>query len=240
MSSHSSPGHELPIWDRPAPAPRPGRPPAAPEQITAAAFAIADREGLHAVSVKRVAGRLKINAVVLNGYLSDRDDLLDLMLDAALGEIALPEAGGDWRADLHTIAHAVQAVAARHPWLRELAGTRTPSGPNGLAVNERILAALAGLGLRPPQMLALANAVLAFVYGFVQLEMAPRTTGVADSRRRARDARRLAGVVTGGDYPQLAALFDDPAEVSAAGAFETGLQVVLDGIAAHIEQLVPA
>lgn len=228
------------IWQRPEPVTPPGRPTARPAEIAAAAFEIADREGLHAVSVKRVAKRLKVSLAALEDYVVGRDDLLDLMLDAAFAEMQVPPAadGEDWRADLRALAYATQAVAMRHPWLCALAGTRTPSGPNGLRVNERILAAVDGLGLTPVEATQMANAVLAFVYGFVQLEMGhvPRGRDAeAEAEHKARTARYLIERTSSGDYPNLARLFADSADLAAHTAFDAGLDLVLDGIRLRID-----
>jgi AcrR family transcriptional regulator len=230
------------LWWRPEPVTPAGRPAAGARQIVAAAFEIADQHGLHDISVKRVAGRLRVSAAVLNRYVASKDDLLDLMLDAALGEIELPPDGvaAGWRTQLEAIAHATQAVITRHPWLRSLAGTRTPSGPNGLRVSERTLAALAGLGLPPVQGMQLANTVLAYVYGFTQLEMGHRQRGSdadVDSRHRARTAQHLLDAGSSGDYPNLAALFATCDPLSTADAFDAGLAVVLDGLAAQLARI---
>lgn len=242
--THRKSDDEL-VWDRPEPVSPAGRPAADASAIAAAAFSIADRDGLHAVSVKRVATKLKLQAVALEAYLTSRDDLLDLMLDRAFGEIELPPvaAGNHWRADLRAIAHATQAVAVRHPWLRSLAGTRTPSGPNGLRLNESVLQAVSGLGVDPVQMMQLANTVLAFVYGFVQLEMGHVQRGrdvTEDAAHQARTSRRLLEVAASGDYPHLAELFAQSANLSAGSAFDIGLDIVLDGIGARIENAAAA
>src|SRR5581483_7472608 len=146
MASEHSDGVTL-IWERAEPAGRGATPPPSREQIVAAAFEIADKEGLHAVSVKRVASKLRIPAPRLEAYLVSREDLLDLMLDGAFGEIEPADEGADWRSRLRAVAHATQVTAQRHPWLRLLAGTRTPCGPNGLRHSERALAAVDGIGL---------------------------------------------------------------------------------------------
>jgi AcrR family transcriptional regulator len=227
---------DLLVWERPEPAGRAGAPPLAADAVAAVAMGIADREGLHAVSVKRVASRLGFPAARLEEYLPSRDDLLDLMLDAAFGEIAVPDRADSagWREDLEAIARATQVVAIRHPWLRVLAGTRTPCGPNGLRNSERVLAAMDGLELDAATKTNAANTVLAFVYGFVQLEMAHTNRkgddDAADLARRTHTAAYLGEQIGTGNYPRLAQVFTD-ADLTAEDAFGTGLGYVLDGVA---------
>jgi AcrR family transcriptional regulator len=225
------------IWERAEPVARGGTSAVSRDHITQAAFEIADREGLHAVSVKRVASRLRIPAVRLDTYLSSREDLLDLMLDGAFAEIDPIHEGDDWRSRLRAMAHATQQTARRHPWLRALAGTRTPCGPNGLRHSERALAALEGLGLDAATMTQAVNTVLAYVYGYVQLEMlepSRKLDEAVDLERRTHTARYLIEQMGTGEYPTLARVFADASNLTAADAFESGLDYVLDGIAAQV------
>jgi AcrR family transcriptional regulator len=206
------------------------------EQIAEAAFLVAEAENLQAVSLKRVASKLGVPALRLEAYLTTRADLLDLMLDVAYGEIALPDAqGGDWRADLREIAEATMSTAAKHPWLLQLVGTRPPYGPNGLRNSERALASLSGVGLDVAAMTQAVNAVLAYVYGFVQIEMVKHArTDDAEGTRQVHTAEYLLAEVSSGAYPNLSALFAGGAALTAEQAFETGLDYVLDGIEKQI------
>jgi hypothetical protein len=186
--------------------------------------------------VKRVASKLRVPAPRLEAYLTSREDLLDLMLDGAFAEIDPADTGEDWRSRLRALAHATQITAQRHPWLRLLAGTRTPCGPHGLRHSERALAAVDGLGLDASTMTQVVNTVLAYVYGYVQLEMVehPRKADAdAEQERRAQTARYLMEQVRSGDYPTLARVFSD-ASLTATGAFESGLEYVLDGVADRV------
>lgn len=242
MVSHTAVQNAL-IWERAEPVARGSSAAVTRDQITQAAFEIADREGLHSVSVKRVASRLRVPALRLESYLASRDDLLDLMLDAAFAEIDPIHEGDDWRSQLRAMAHATQQTAQRHPWLRSLAGTRTPCGPSGLRHSERALSALDGLGLDAATMTQAVNTVLAYVYGYVQLELlepSRKADEDAELARRTQTAHYLIGQMQTGQYPTLARVFADATNLSAVDAFESGLDYVLDGIAAQIQTTVSA
>ncbi|MEV4257917.1 TetR/AcrR family transcriptional regulator, partial [Spirillospora sp. NPDC049652] len=102
------------------------------ERFVKRAVAIADAEGLDAVSMRRVAKDLGSGTASLYRYIANRDELLDLMIDAVQGEDAPPGPTGDWRADLGAHARRMRAVLLRHPWLgAELTG-RPALGPNSL------------------------------------------------------------------------------------------------------------
>ncbi|GII54052.1 TetR family transcriptional regulator [Planotetraspora thailandica] len=220
------------IWERPEPGPRrvvrldrAG--------ITAAAVPIADREGLEAVSLRRVASALGTGPMRLYGYLDTKDDLLDLMMDAVCGEIELPAppelpGSGGWREDLRAIAHGTQFIARRHPWYVTLLGTRQPYGPNGLAYSERLFASVAALGLSARETVHAVNAVRAYIAGFLQLELLPGP----EAEPGVEQLTYLARMAATGRYPALARIFAEFERVSPDEAFAEGLERVLDGVAA--------
>lgn len=112
-------------------------------QITAVATEIADREGLEAVSMRRVAAELGTGAASLYRYVETREELLDLMTDAVGAEFRLADPSGDWLADLIDIGEQSRAIMRRHPWLPGLVIARPVIGPNAIVVLEHFLAALA-------------------------------------------------------------------------------------------------
>src|SRR3954468_18584982 len=107
----------------PHPAARPARRQHAPDgalgaaAIVAAAIAVADAEGLAALSMRRVAAELGAAPMSLYRHVRDKDQLLLSMIDAAIAEVALPEPPDDWRAGLEIAARALWAGFRRHPWL---------------------------------------------------------------------------------------------------------------------------
>src|SRR4051794_33014638 len=103
------------------------------EAIVAAAIAIADEEGLEAVSIRRIATRLETRPMSLYSHIETKGELIDLMMDEVIGETLLPgELPEDWREALRQIAHAMRAAARAHPWSIAPALRRRPLGPNFL------------------------------------------------------------------------------------------------------------
>jgi AcrR family transcriptional regulator len=85
------------------------------------------------------------SAMALYRYVHSKDGLIDLMLDAATAEIALPDGPGqDWRARLHALAVATRQMTKRHPWYPALFHTRPPAGPHMMRRREFMLAVLTG------------------------------------------------------------------------------------------------
>ena len=188
------------IWMRPehAGTGRPAR--RSREEITAAAIAIADREGLDAVSMRRVAAGLGTGAASLYRYVETREDLLDLMIDATGGEYAFAEPTGDWLADLLAIGDQARAIMRRHPWLPSLLITHSVLGPNGLVLLEHVLAALA---LHPAGTAAKLEA-FAMLTTVTALFTHNELTG--GSQRQRRNAAYLQHALATGRYPRLAEL----------------------------------
>ncbi|MFF4407579.1 TetR/AcrR family transcriptional regulator [Streptomyces sp. NPDC001404] len=188
------------IWMRPEQA-QAGRPAERSRaEITAAAVELADREGLDAVSMRRVAATLGTGAASLYRYVSARDDLLALMVDSVAGEYDLSPPTGDWQADLSAIAHQARQIMRRHPWLPGLVIARPALGPHGVDLLEHVLEVLADHPAEPAakvEAFALLNALTAL---FVQNELAAAGPEV---RRRAAYLQHVAAV---GSHPRIAAL----------------------------------
>lgn len=105
------------IWDRPERAARGPAPSLSREQITTAAVTLADTQGIEAVSMRAMAAELGVGAASLYRYVARKDELIDLMVDAVMGNDLQFEVRGDWREDLRSFAHGLRAMTLRHPWM---------------------------------------------------------------------------------------------------------------------------
>jgi AcrR family transcriptional regulator len=186
-----------------------GRPPAhTREAVVATAIGVADAEGLSALTMRAVAAALGSGTMSLYTYVSERDALLELMIDAVIGEQELPSATGDWRADLAAFARGQRTLMRRHPWLPAALSGRRTLGPNTLKALDHALALLAPTGL-PPRAQAEAFALVSgFVASHVGYEVAQQQAlGRTDDVRQfvESNARYMAGALKSGAYPHLAA-----------------------------------
>jgi AcrR family transcriptional regulator len=101
--------------------------------VVAAAIELADREGIESISMRRLAQELGVEAMSLYTHVRNKEDLLDGMVDAVIGEIPLPgqlNAGGgaDWKTTLRQTVLAARAVMLRHSWTPRTIETRTQTG----------------------------------------------------------------------------------------------------------------
>jgi AcrR family transcriptional regulator len=210
-------------------------------QIVAAAIEIADSEGLQALSMRKVAARLGAGTMSLYRYVANKDDLLDLMVDAILGEELPDKPSGDWRSELAEQARRVRRGARRHPWAIGFMLARPNLGPQALRTIEHAMAAVDGLGLDIDQMLDMVATVGAFAVGFVQAELAEqeaqRRTGLTEEQWRARMAPYIRRLIATGRYPYLERIVieaEDFPDIDTT--FERRLSYVLDGLAANLER----
>jgi AcrR family transcriptional regulator len=211
-------------------------------QVTRAAVELADAEGLPAVSMRRVAEHLGVTGMSLYTYVPGKAELLDLMVDTVLGETAPPPAG-TWRVRLEHLARENWALYLRHPWLLQVATSRPVLGPNVVAKYDRDLAAVADLGLGPIEMdllvAVVGNYVHGAVRGAVEAAQAQQRTGVTDQEWWDAHAPVLEKVFDPARYPLAATVGAAAGEEYAAAsapdrAFEFGLRLLLDGIAASV------
>src|SRR4028119_1503084 len=135
--------------------------------IVAAAIAIADREGLSALTTRGVAEAMGIAAMSLYTYVPGKEELLDLMLDAVFAEVKPPQ-GSNWREKLTHVAKQNWALALRHPWMLEVATHRPVLGPNAFAPADAELAAVDGIGLDELEMDRALTLMLDYVSGAVR------------------------------------------------------------------------
>jgi AcrR family transcriptional regulator len=143
------------------------RPRLSVDAVVDAAIAIADQDGLEAVTMRAVAERVGASAMTLYTYVPGKAELLDLMLDALY--VAMPRAPWSrrqtWRRRLRAVAEANRALFDAHPWAARISTARPPLGPGLMAKYEHELTALDGLGLDAVEMDAALGFLLAFVQG---------------------------------------------------------------------------
>jgi AcrR family transcriptional regulator len=195
-----------------------GRPPAHTRvQVVDAAIAVADAEGLAAVTMRRIATEIGAGAMSLYTYVPDKDRLVDLMVDRVGGLVALRPATGDWQADLLALTGAQRALMIAHPWLPSALPNRRLTGTNTLAYLEFGLAALAPTGLSGPAKMEVLALLTGFVASYVANELAQSQSAVTV----AEQVEHLVAAVSSGDFPHLAAvLAASSGERAAAPDFE--------------------
>jgi AcrR family transcriptional regulator len=215
------------------------------EEIVDVAIAIADSEGAESVSMRKIAQVLRAGAMSLYWHLAGKEHLLELMLDALMADMVVPEPTGDWQADLRVMARSQRKVLLRHTWVVDFIAARPPLGPNTLRFLDKSLTALDALDIDTETAINVLQTVNTYVLGAVvrelgelriQREQEKLVTVETDFREKLAQWRaRLEA--TGMFDHFLRMLRDDvdpDAEETRGARFEFGLDCVLEGIAAKL------
>jgi AcrR family transcriptional regulator len=182
--------------------------------------------------MRKLAKVLGIEAMSLYNHVSNKDDLLDGMIDLVFSEIEAPEPGGDWKAELRKRAVSTREALRRHPWaVGEMEG-RTNHGPSNLRVHDAVLGCLRAAGFSLQMTVHAYSVQDAYIYGFAlqETDMSSETPDdfAAEAQRQMRDYEAVLG-----EYPHLVEVVGG--HVAKAGydyeaEFLFGLDVILDGL----------
>jgi AcrR family transcriptional regulator len=221
------------VWERISEAPRRRR--AVYAKIAAAATALADKGGLETVSIRNLAQRLQSGAMSLYRYVSSKDDLWDLMLDASFGEIALPaKTSRNWRRDVIQVAIETRRMMLRHPWLAGLVTARPTLGPNYLRWFEFLLKTTSTASADIHVQVRVIGAVWAYTSGFVGHELGEQATNrripLTEAQKRASVEPYLQQLLATGKFPHLAEFIASHSAGDPDEEFEFGLRALLKGL----------
>ncbi|GAA3700691.1 TetR/AcrR family transcriptional regulator C-terminal domain-containing protein [Nonomuraea antimicrobica] len=215
------------------------------EHVLRTAIAIADSEGLDAVSMRRLAVELGSGPMSLYRHVRGKDELVTQMADEVFGETELPVPGPEgWRAKLELISRRQWELCRRHPWLpRAISFTRPLMVPNMMAHTEWTLRALDGLGLpmdiRIREALTLPAMVHAVALSLAEEAEAERETGVTLDGWWLLQHKQADNLLNSGRFPLLAMV---PKETVSDldGMFDYILARHLEGFAVLLTRVVTA
>ncbi len=218
------------------------------DAVVTAAIALADAEGMDAVSMRRVATALGSAPMTLYTYVPGRDELVELMVDAVYSEVAVAHGGPaavPWRERVREVIEANKNVYERHPWVATVDTTRPALGPGAISKYNRELAAFDGHGLDDVTMDAALAWTLAFVRDWSRTALAATrvrdATALNEQQWWDRVGPVLGLVLDGAQYPLAvrvgaAAGKAQGAAWEALQAYDFGLARVLDGLAPLLDR----
>ncbi|GGY29991.1 TetR/AcrR family transcriptional regulator [Streptomyces djakartensis] len=192
------------------------------DRITGATVRLLDAEGLAKFSMRRLAAELNVTAMSVYWYVDTKDDLLELALDAVMGEMALPDPDApdaDWRDQVRALAGEFRALLVRHPWVSALVGTFLNIGPNNLAYSRVVQRVMRRTGLPAKRLTSAISAVFQFVYGYGTLEGHLSTRAAATGR--SMDEYFQDALQAVGEAPQAADVMRESREIMEARGGET-------------------
>ncbi len=200
------------------------------QRVVVAAIQHADAAGLEALTMRNVANALKVAPMSLYRHVSNRDDLIDAMIDVVFSEIALPLGGTGWKSAMRDRAHSLREVLGRHRWAIGLMESRRRPGPANLRHHDAVIGKLRAAGFDIP-MVAHAYSVLdGYIYGFALTRMNVPFETTAEMDAMAQD---MFEPLPANEYPNLAEFVTDHVlkpGYDYAEEFEYGLDLVLNGL----------
>ena len=207
------------------------RTPLTRQRVLRAAVALADRGGVGALSMRKLAQELGVEAMSLYHHVANKDDILDGIVDVVFGEIELPAGEAGWEAAMRRRAVSAREALRRHPWAIGLMESRRSPGPANIRHHDAVLGVLRNAGF-PVELAAHAYSLLdSYIYGFALQEASlPFHT----PEETAEVAQEIMAAFPADDYPHLAEIATEHAlqpGYDYGDEFLYGLDLILDGLA---------
>jgi AcrR family transcriptional regulator len=193
-------------------------------------MAMADTNGIEALTMRKLAEVLGVEAMSLYNHVANKDDLLDGMVEAVFGEIDVPETGANWKAPMRQRALDVRATLLRHPWAIGLMESRAQPGPATLRHHDAVLGILRNAGFSIEAAGHAYSILDSYIYGFTLNDQSLPFDSSADVV--ALGTRYLRELPSDA-YPNLIEFLTERAMkpgYSYANEFEFGLDLILDGL----------
>jgi len=208
------------------------RAPLSVERVLQAAVALADRDGIESLSMRKLADELGVAAMSLYYYVPNKERLIDGMIDVVFSDIELPSTGIDWKDALRRRARSTREALNRHRWAVGLMEGRGKDGEANARLHDAVLGCLREAGFSIEQTVQAYSVQDAYIYGFalqesvLPFESADESAVVAEEQ--GWDEAALAA-----QYPYLAEVV--AGHVAKVGydfdeAFDYGLDLILDAL----------
>jgi AcrR family transcriptional regulator len=199
------------------------------ERIVEAALGVVAREGLDALSMRRLAQELDVWPMSVYRYFRDKEELLDAVVDGATDDVVALPAAGTWREQIGELLRQARAALGAEAGGLGPRFTRAMLTPGALRVSEAGVRILHDAGLEPDEAAQAWRALCGYVFGFAAFDDGAPP---GESERRARSA--LAALPPD-EYPALTEATDGFATALAgSGQLDYGLERMLDGLEARL------
>ena len=211
------------------------------ERVLHAAVALAARDGIEALTMRKLADELGAGAMSLYHYVPNKEQLLDEMVDIVFSEIELPTTDVDWKTAMRRRAYSTREVLSRHRWALGLMESRSRPGPASLRLHDAVLGCLRAAGFSIETTIQAYSVQDAYIYGFALQEKGFAFESAEEAAAVAQEqVREFAELAAERQFAALAEEFPYLAEVVAGhvakvgydigAAFEYGLDLILDAL----------
>ncbi len=201
------------------------------DRVLEAAVALADRDGIGSVSMRRLGQELGVDPMSIYNHVRDKDDLLDGMVDVVVGEIGpLPSPGRGWKTATRATILSARATMLRHPWAARIIETRTAPSPATLHYMDDVVGMLRTGGFSLDLTHHALHVLGSRIFGFNQ-DLFDDSEGGPDPAATAAIAEQMAA-----SFPNVSELAAAVSHDGGLGAcdddveFAFGLDLILDGL----------
>ena len=204
------------------------RTPLTRDRVLARATKIADKGGIGALSMRKLAQELKVEAMSLYNHVQNKEDILAAIVDTVIGEIEVPIIGDDWRSAMRRRASSAHEVLLRHPWAAMQLMSRINIGPSALRYVDATLGTLREGGFSFVLADHAWNTLDSYIYGFTL----QRLNFPFEPDENAAVAEEYQPQLPADLYPHLTGLSAEVMEGRYDGVHELsfGLELILDGL----------
>jgi AcrR family transcriptional regulator len=205
----------------------PNKQPLTQQRITTAAIALLDQSGVGALTMRRLGGKLGVEAMSLYKHVANKDQLLADVVEHIISEIRVPDAHENWRKAIHDRAQSAREVLTRHPWAIGLMESRATALPATRTYLDRMLGILRNNGFTIEHAASTLWLTDSFVYGHVIQEI-NLTSSVSEQVPETVDTARGETLM----YPNLVALekYSQENSFSFDTQFTQGLDSILNAV----------
>ena len=207
------------------------RAPLSRQEALTNAVALADAEGIEALTMRGLALSLGVEAMSLYHHVANKKDILDGMVDLVFEEIELPDEAADWTTSMWKRAQSLRAALLRHPWAISLMESRTSPGPATLRHHDAVIGCCRRGGFSVEMAAHAFSLIDSYVYGFVLQEINLPFTDDDDLDAVLGSMMPTDFAVEYPYFAELAAEFVLRPGYSYGDEFAFGLGLVLDGLA---------
>jgi AcrR family transcriptional regulator len=198
------------------------------DRVLRAGLRLVDEQGLDALTMRRLAHKLGVEAMSLYNHVENKDDLVRGILGLVESEIEAPGAGGDWKAELRRSIVSAHETFSRHPWAAQIWMSSPSGGDRGMARAEATLRCMREAGFPEDLTYHAFHVLNAYSLGYTLQER----TFAGDRGKLERMAARFLRDFPADDYPYLAEHIRQHTEPGEHrhGNFEFGLDLVLESL----------
>ena len=207
------------------------RVPLSRERVLRAAVALADQNGIGALTMRSLGQELGVEAMSLYNHVANKDDILDGLVEEVLGDIDVPPAGTDWKTAMRQRSISAHEVLLAHPWAALLIMSRFNIGPGMTRYLDATLGRLREGGFSIEGALDAWHTLDSHLYGFTLQQLSLPF----EAEEAPQVSAGVLGQLSADQYPHVVEVITEVMRSGREEDFEFGLDLILDGLQRSLE-----